>query len=227
MYYYDGTYVLVLAGMLLCMLASFNVSNTFKKYSRVGNRRGYTAQDVAREILHRAGIYDVQIQRVGGDMTDHYSPKEKVLRLSDTVYNSTSVAAIGVAAHECGHAIQDQRHYVPMTVRSAVLPAANIGANLSYPIILAGLFFALPNLVEIGALLFSLVVLAQLVTLPVEFDASARALLILKNAIGMEPDEVRAAGKVLTAAALTYVASLVSSALQLLRLFLLSGRRRD
>jgi hypothetical protein len=227
MYYYDSTYILVLAGMLLCMLASFNVSNTFKKYSRVGNRRGYTAQDVAREILHRAGIYDVQIQRVGGDMTDHYSPKEKVLRLSDTVYNSTSVAAIGVAAHECGHAIQDQRHYVPMTVRSAVIPAANIGANLSYPIILAGLFFALPNLVEIGALLFSLVVLAQLVTLPVEFDASARALRILKNEMGMEPDEVRAAGKVLTAAALTYVASLVSSALQLLRLFLLSGRRRD
>ena len=224
---YDWTYILVLIGIALCALASMNVSMTFKRYSSVYNYRGETADEVARRILNGAGIYDVRIERIGGDLTDHYSPKEKVLRLSDTVYGSHSVAAIGVAAHECGHAIQHQCGYAPLTIRSAVIPAANIGANLSYPIILAGLFFSLPNLVEIGAILFGLVVVAQLVTLPVEFNASTRAMKILRTSNILDGGELSAAGKVLTAAALTYVAALISSALQLLRLLILANRRRD
>ena len=226
MYYYDWTYIFVLVGLALCSLASINVSSTFKRYDSVRNARGLTGEMVAQMILRSAGIYDVTIQRVPGDLTDHYSPKEKVLRLSDSVYGSTSVGAIGVAAHECGHAIQHQVGYMPLSLRMAVISVANIGSKLSYPLILAGLFFGYAGLINMGAALFTLVVILQFITLPVEFNASGRALAILKNDGILEGKELAGARSVLTAAALTYVAALVSSVLQLARLLLLSRRRR-
>jgi len=223
----DFTYILVILGVVICGIASLNVKSTYAKYSKIMNSRGYTAQDVAAMILKGAGIYDVTISRVGGDLTDHYSPKEKVLRLSDTVYDSRSVAAIGVAAHECGHAIQHAQNYMPLSLRSAAIPVANIGSTMSYPIILIGLLFGLTPFVKIGAALFALVVFVQFVTLPVEFNASARALKILQSSNILEGNENKGAKAVLTAAALTYVAALVSSLLQLTRLLLLSRRRRN
>ncbi|MBR0148194.1 MAG: zinc metallopeptidase [Lachnospiraceae bacterium] len=223
----DFTYILVILGVVICGIASLNVKSTYAKYSKIMNARGYTAQDVAAMILKGAGIYDVTISRVGGDLTDHYSPKEKVLRLSDTVYDSRSVAAIGVAAHECGHAIQHAQNYMPLSLRSAAIPVANIGSTMSYPIILIGLLFGLTPFVKIGAALFALVVFVQFVTLPVEFNASARALKILQSSNILEGNENKGAKAVLTAAALTYVAALVSSLLQLTRLLLLSRRRRN
>ena len=224
----DFTYILVILGVVICGIASLNVKSTYAKYSKIMNARGYTAQDVAAMILKEAGIYDVTISRVGGDLTDHYSPKEKVLRLSDTVYDSRSVAAIGVAAHECGHAIQHAQNYMPLSLRSAAIPVANIGSTMSYPIILIGLLFGLTPFVKIGAALFALVVFVQFVTLPVEFNASARALKILQSSNILEGNENKGAKAVLTAAALTYVAALVSSLLQLARLLILSrsSRRR-
>ena len=223
----DMTYILVILGVVICSIASLNVKSTYAKYSKIMNVRGYTAQDVAAMILKGAGIYDVTISRVSGDLTDHYSPKEKILRLSDTVYDSRSVAAIGVAAHECGHAIQHAQNYMPLSLRSAAIPVANIGSTMSYPIILIGLLFGLTPFVKIGAALFALVVFVQFVTLPVEFNASARALKILQSSNILEGNENKGAKAVLTAAALTYVAALVSSLLQLARLLLLSRRRRN
>lgn len=226
MFIYDSTYFLVLIGAVIGLIASWNVKNTYKKYSKIGNSRGVTAEQVAQSILNGAGIFDVRIERVRGDLTDHYSPKEKVLRLSDTVYGSTSVAAIGVAAHECGHAIQHQVGYLPNKIRSAVLPVANIGSTLSWPIIVLGLVLGMAGLMEVGIILFLGVVLFQLVTLPVEFNASNRALHVLADRNILVGDELSASKKVLTAAALTYVAALVNAILQLLRLVLLT-RRRD
>ena len=183
------------------------------------------AQDVAAQILQRSGIYDVRIERVRGNLTDHYSPHEKVLRLSDSVYGSTSVAAIGVAAHECGHAIQHHVGYAPLKLRSASVPIANFGSKLYWPIILIGLLMGYMQLAQIGILLFAFVVFFQLVTLPVEFNASRRALAILSGNNILWEEEMRGARKVLTAAAMTYVASLFSSILQMLRLIILTGRR--
>lgn len=224
-FYWDSTYYLVLAGVALCAIASWNVSSTYKRFSRVMNSRGMTAQDVAAQILQRSGIYDVRIERVRGNLTDHYSPHEKVLRLSDSVYGSTSVAAIGVAAHECGHAIQHQVGYGPLKLRSASVPIANFGSKLYWPIILIGLLLGYMQLAQIGILLFAFVVFFQLVTLPVEFNASRRALAILSGNNILWEEEMRGARKVLTAAAMTYVASLFSSILQMLRLIILTGRR--
>ena len=224
-YYYDSSYILVLIGFVLCLLASANVKSTFNRYSKIANRRGLTGAQVAEKILHDAGIYDVMIQRIGGELTDHYSPSEKVLRLSDVVYDSPSVAAIGVAAHECGHAIQHQQSYSPLSIRSAVIPFANIGSKISYPMIFAGLFFGWVVLAKFGVALFSLIVLAQLVTLPVEFNASNRALKILGGANLLDADELGGAKSVLFSAALTYVAAVASSLLQLIRLMRLTRRR--
>ena len=179
-YFYDATYILVLIGALISMFASWNVQNTFRTYSRVWNSRNIPAQDIAQMILHDAGIYDVRIERIRGDLTDHYSPNEKILRLSDSVYGSTSVAAIGVAAHECGHAIQHQEGYAPLKLRSFSVPLANIGSRLSWPIIVLGLILGWSGLLEIGILLFVFVVAFQLITLPVEIDASHRAIRILE-----------------------------------------------
>ena len=226
--YWDNTYFLVLIGAVISAIASSNVSSTFQKFSTVNSARRVTAQDAAERILRGAGIYDVRIERIRGNLTDHYSPNEKVLRLSDSVYNSTSVAAIGVAAHECGHAIQHAHGYAALKLRSASVPVANIGSKLSWPLILLGLALGYAELARVGVFLFTFVVLFQLITLPVEFNASNRAMRILEDSGMLGGTELRGASKVLRAAALTYVAALFSSVLQLLRLFLLvqRGERR-
>lgn len=226
--FYDVTYILVIIGALISLIASANVNSTFKRYDKVRNAGRITAEQAAERILHNAGIFDVRIERIKGDLTDHYSPNEKVPRLSDSVYGSTSVAAIGVAAHECGHAIQHKVAYGPLNLRSASVPVANIGSKLSWPIILLGLLLGYPSVAEIGVILFIFVVLFQLITLPVEFDASHRALKILNQDSMLQGQELAGARKVLTAAALTYVAALFSAILQLIRLILIvqGGNRR-
>ena len=232
-YYYpyiDPTYILVIAGALLSMLASANVNRTFQRYSRVGTMGHITGREVAERILYQAGITDVRIERISGNLTDHYDPANHVLRLSDSTYGSTSVAALGVAAHECGHAIQHARHYVPLTIRGALVPVANFGSGISWPLIIMGLFIRgeMSTLfINLGILMFSLAVLFQIITLPVEFNASGRALKILKNSGMLYESEVREARSVLTAAALTYVASAASALLQLLRILILTGGRRN
>lgn len=227
--YFDPTYVLVLIGALISMVASINVNSTYRRFSTVMSMRGVRAEEAAQRILHDAGIYDVRIERIRGELTDHYSPSEKVLRLSDAVYGSTSVAAIGVAAHECGHAIQHKVGYVPLSLRALSVPVANIGSKLSWPLILIGFLIGYTPLAQIGVILFLAVVLFQLITLPVEFNASHRALQVLKQDSMLSMDELSGARKVLTAAALTYVAALFSTILQLLRLVMIvnGGRRRD
>lgn len=220
--YWDSTYILVIIGGIISAIASLNVNQTYKKFSKFPNGKGLLAEDVAALILHKAGIFDVRIERIRGSLTDHYSPNEKVLRLSDSVYGSTSVAAIGVAAHECGHAIQHYQGYLPLKLRSASVPIANIGSKLSWPLILIGLIFDWTGLAQVGVYLFTFVVLFQLITLPVEFDASNRALRVLKERNLLIGGELKGATKVLRAAALTYVAALFSSILQLLRLILLT-----
>ena len=228
--FWDSTYILVIIGALICAIASINVNATYRKYSRVMSARGLTARDCAEAILRSAGIDDVRIEHVRGNLTDHYSPSERVLRLSDSVYNSKSVAAIVVSAHECGHAIQHQEDYAPLKLRTLSVPAANFGSFLSWPVIVIGLILGRPNIAQIGVVLFSLVILFQLITLPVEFNASARALRVLEGQSLLVGNEMDGARKVLKTAALTYVAALFSSILQLLRLVLItqgSGRRRD
>lgn len=179
--FYYASYGLVIIGALISIIASWNVRRTYKKYSSYGNLRGIRAEQVAQTILNSAGIYDVRIERISGSLTDHYSPREKVLRLSDSVYGSPSVAAIGVAAHECGHAIQHARGYFPLALRSMVISVVNIGSTLSWPVILLGLIFGWTGLIDIGIILFSMVVFFQFITLPVEFNASGRALSILRE----------------------------------------------
>lgn len=226
--FWDPTYILIIIGMAICLLASARVKTTYAKYNRVRSHSGITAAQAAERILHGAGIYDVQIAHISGDLTDNYNPTTRVLNLSDSTYNSSSVAAIGVAAHECGHAIQHAERYAPLTVRGAIVPVVNFGSVISWPLIIAGVVLGgSQTLIMLGILLFSLTVLFQLVTLPVEFNASGRALRILRDSHILYEDEVRGARRVLTAAALTYVASAASSILELLRLFLLFGNRDD
>ena len=225
-YYYDSSYFLVLIGAVLCIWAQFRVKSTFNKYAQVRSRTGMTGAQAAQKILQMSGIYDVRIEHIGGSLTDHYDPANKVLRLSDTVYGSTSVAAIGVAAHECGHAVQHDKGYAPLKFRSALVPAANIGSKAGIPLILLGAVLGMNQLlIQIGIWVFALAVLFQVVTLPVEFNASGRALAMLGNYGMMERDEVSGCKKVLSAAALTYVAAAASSILQLLRLVLRFSRR--
>jgi Zn-dependent membrane protease YugP len=228
MYFWDFSYILVIIGALLCMAASAGVRTTYARYARVRSASGMTGAQAAAQILQNAGIYDVSIGHVSGSLTDHYDPAHKVLNLSDTTYASTSVAAIGVAAHECGHAVQHQKGYIPLKVRTALVPAANIGSNLGLPMVIIGLIFGLSDrFIAIGIWVFALAVLFQIVTLPVEFDASHRALVMLENYGMMGIDEVSQVRSVLTAAAMTYVAAAASAILQLLRLQLLAGERRD
>lgn len=226
MYYYDPTYFLTLLGAIICMIASANVNSTFRRYSSVGSQRHITAAQAAEWILRSAGIYDVTIQHVAGDLTDHYAPNEKVLRLSDSVYNSTSVAAIGVAAHECGHAIQHQVGYAPLALRSLAVPLASIGSTLSWPLILIGILLGFGGLAKIGVILFLFVVFFQLITLPVEFNASHRAMEVLESGGLLAQEELSGARKVLTAAAMTYVAAVFSAILQLVRLIAITGGTR-
>lgn len=225
-FFYDPTWWLIIVGMLLCLAASGNVSATYRKYSKIENARGMTASEVAERILKGAGISDVRIERIEGELTDHYDPKNKVVRLSEGVYYSTSVAAIGVAAHECGHVLQHYNGYLPIRVRNAIVPVVNFGSNLSWPLILLGVLFGLTRLVDVGIILFTLVLLFQIVTLPVEFNASKRAISVIRDTGILYGDEITGAKKVLNAAALTYVAGVIATALQVLRLFLLFGRRR-
>ena len=227
-YYFDPTYILVIIGLLLTLMASALVNNTYAKYKRVRSMSGMTGAQAAERILHQAGIYDVQIRHIAGDLTDNYNPKTKVLSLSDAVYGNTSVAAIGVAAHECGHAIQHAKQYAPLVLRSAMVPAVNICSTLSWPVILLGVILSFnQSLILLGIILFAAAVLFSIVTLPVEFNASHRALKILGGTGMLTRDEVGKARRVLTAAALTYVASAASMILQLLRLVLLFGGDRD
>ncbi|MCI9491139.1 zinc metallopeptidase [Lachnospiraceae bacterium 48-42] len=228
--YFDPTYFLVLLGVIICLLASSRMKSTFHKYSGVRNHSGITGKEAAEQILHRAGIYDVRVERVSGDLTDHYDPRSKVLRLSDSIYSRTSVAALGVAAHECGHAIQHQVGYLPLSIRGALVPVANFGSTIAWPLIIIGMFIGSGSsslLINLGILAFSLAVLFQIVTLPVEFNASGRAIKILGESGLLYPDEVHSARKVLTAAALTYVAGAASAILQLLRILILTSGRRD
>ena len=226
---FDGTYVLIILAFLISALVSAKMNATFSKYSKVRSYCGMTGAQAAQRILSSAGIYDVRIEHVSGKLTDHYDPSNKVLRLSDAVYGNTSIAAIGVAAHECGHAVQHARNYVPLSVRSAIVPVANFGSQLSWPLFLAGLIFSFRPLLMIGILLFCAALLFQIVTLPVEFNASARALRMLDETGIMGRQEIRGTKKVLRAAAMTYVAAVIGSLLQLLRLLIISGafRRRD
>ena len=227
--FWDSTYILVIIGAVISMIASANVNNTFKRYSQPSFSGRMTGREAAEMILRGAGIDDVRIEQTRGNLSDHYSPGEKVLRLSESVYNSTTVAAIGVAAHEVGHAIQHQEGYAPLKLRSLSVPVANFGSWLSLPIVILGLAMGYGRLADIGVFLFTFVVLFQLITLPVEFNASRRAMAALENGSILDGAELEGAGKVLKAAALTYVAALFSSILQLLRLVLLArgGRRRD
>lgn len=228
-YYFDPTYFLVLIGAVISIIAQIRVNSTFSKYSKVRSRSGMTGAMVAERILQSQGIYDVSINRVSGKLTDNYNPGNKTLNLSESVYDNTSVASIGVAAHECGHAIQHARGYTPLSIRSAIFPAANIGSKLSWVFIIAGLFFGMNQLlINVGIVMFCAAVAFQLVTLPVEFNASRRAMQIISQDGILYPDEVSKAGSVLKAAALTYVAAAATAILQLLRLIILfGGRNRD
>lgn len=230
-YYWDPTYILVVIGAVICMIASARVKGTFNKYSQLRSMSGMNGAQVAQRVLQAAGIYDVQVRHVSGSLTDHYDPRTKTVNLSDPVYNATSVAALGVAAHECGHAIQHAKSYAPLSIRSALVPIANFGSMLAWPVILIGLLFNTRSsgfIIDIGILLFSAAVLFQLVTLPVEFDASRRALVMLRTQGILSDDELKYTRKVLKSAALTYVASAAAAILQLLRIILITnGRRRD
>ncbi len=228
MYRFDPTYLLVVAGALLSMWASARVNGTFQKFSQVRSRKGMTGADVARRLLQSQGIYDVSVREVPGQLTDHYDPRTRTVNLSQVVYGQFSVAAIGVAAHECGHAIQDNVGYVPLRLRAAFVPVANWGSKLSWPLILIGLLAGWTPFIQVGIWMFVLALLFQIITLPVEFNASSRAVSLLEQTGILQGQEIGQTRKVLGAAALTYVASAMASVLQLLRLVILfGGRRRD
>ena len=231
MFFYDWTYILVLIGAVICMIASANVKSTYRKYAQHRSMTNMTGAQVAERLLHGAGLYDVKVGHVGGELSDHYNPATKVVNLSDSVYSSSSVAAIGVAAHECGHAIQHAKGYFPLNLRTWFVPVANFGSKLAWPLILVGLFINSESsqlIIDAGIFLFSFAVLFQLITLPVEFNASSRALVLLEEQGILSQQELPYTKKVLGAAALTYVASAASAILQLLRIIMLfGGRRRD
>lgn len=228
-YYFDPTWILVILGAVLSMAASAKVNSTFNKYSKVRSMTGMTGEDAAKRLLNSQGIYDVTVRPVKGQLTDHYDPRTKTVNLSESVFHSTSVAAIGVAAHECGHAMQDNVGYVPLKLRGAIVPVANIGSQAAFPLIIIGVLIGGMGspLVNIGLILFSLAVIFQLITLLVELNASRRAITLLDQVGILGGQEVNQTRKVLGAAALTYVAALAASVLQLLRLVILFGGRRD
>lgn len=228
-YYFDWTYLMLLPAFLLAAWAQANVNSTFRKYSQVYNRMGMTGAEAARRILDMNGLYSVRIERVSGDLTDHFDPKTNVVRLSDATYSSHSVGSVGVAAHEVGHAIQYAKGYAPIRVRNSIVPVVNVCNIMSMPIILIGFLFAYnQTLINLGIILFSATVLFQLITLPVEFNASSRAIRTLEGQNMLASDELNGAKKVLRAAALTYVAATISAIMSLLRLIVLfGGRRRD
>lgn len=226
-FYFDPYYfLLVVPALLLGLWAQSRVNSAYSRYSRVYGSRGYTGQEVARQILDQNGLYNIPIERIPGQMTDHYDPRAGVVRLSEGVYSSSSLAAVGIAAHECGHAVQHANRYAPLTIRNVIIPVTNIGSKLAVPLILVGFLFSFYPLVIIGLIGYALIALFQLITLPVEFNASSRAMAVIAGNFLLDEEEQRGARKVLNAAALTYVAALVASLAQLLRLFLLAGGRR-
>ncbi|HFD8684279.1 TPA: zinc metallopeptidase [Clostridium perfringens] len=226
-YYIDPTYLILIPAILISAWAQFKVSSTFNKYSTVRSINGYTGAQVARVLLNDAGLQEVEIQQVPGRLSDHYDPRAKVLRLSSDVYGSTSVASIGVAAHEVGHAIQDKESYSALVFRNAIVPVVNFSSSLSWILFFIGILLSYSTLVTIGIILFSVVVLFQLVTLPVEFNASSRALKLLEARGILYDKEVEGARKVLSAAALTYVAATLMAVLQLVRLIAISNRNSN
>ncbi len=223
----DPMYILVIIMAILCMFASWRVNSVYKKYAKVRSTSGMTGAQAAMEILRRNGITDVAVQHVPGNLTDHYDPRTKMVNLSDATYGSNSVAAVGVAAHECGHVLQHHTGYLPLKIRTAIVPAANIGSKAGIPLIILGMFMSFSPLITIGIWVFSLAVIFQLVTLPVEFNASNRALVMLEEYGILGHEEMLDSKKILSAAAMTYVASAASAVVQLLRLVLLNGRRRN
>ena len=224
-YYYDPTYWLLIPGLLLALYAQFKVSSTFARWKKVPSRTGLTGAQVARRILDGNGCQDVRIEAISGSLTDHYDPQDGVLRLSSEVYGSDSVAALGVAAHEAGHAIQDAQDYAPMRIRATLVPVANIGSHAAVPLFMLGLLMSWEPLTKIGIFCFALAVLFYVVTLPVEFNASSRAVAVLSGGY-MPEDEVLGVKAMLSAAAMTYVAAALQAVLQLLRLVLIAGSRR-
>ena len=224
---WDRPYILIIIGALLSMWASARVNSTFRRYSQVRSMTGMTGAEAAMRLLHSQGIYDVTVRQVRGHLTDHYDPRTKTVNLSQAVYSQTSVAALGVAAHECGHAIQDNVGYTPLRLRSAFVPVANLGSTLSWPLIILGLLIGMTPFIRLGIWMFTLALLFQVITLPVEFNASSRAVTLLDQLGILSGQEVDGTRKVLGAAALTYVAAVAVSLLQLLRLVLLFGGRRD
>lgn len=228
MFFYDPTWIILIPAIILSLWAQSRVNSAFNKYSKINNHLGLTGADIARKILNLNGLTNVKIERVSGNLTDHYDPKTNVVRLSDATYASSSVGAIGVAAHEVGHAIQHATGYSAIKIRNAIVPAVNICNMLSMPILFIGLLFSYTGLIDLGIIFFSGTVLFQLITLPVEFNASKRAIATLEGNNMLIGEELTGAKKVLSAAAMTYVAAAVSSMLSLLRLILLfGGRRRD
>lgn len=226
--FFDPTYILIIIGVIISMIASAKVKSTFQKYAKIRSKSGMTGAEVARRILDNSGLSHVSVEHVKGNLSDHYDPKSKAVRLSDDTYASYSVSAIGVAAHECGHAIQDLEDYKPLLIRASLAPVASIGSNLAMPIIILGIILSYNQiLIQVGIWAFSLAVLFQVVTLPVEFNASSKALAILNNQGILDTYELKDSKKVLDAAAMTYVAAAVASLLSLLRLVLLYGRRND
>ena len=227
MFYWDWTMILVIPGLLLGLWAQMRVSSAFRKYSAVHARSGMSAEDVARSMLNQAGCGNVSIRTVSGNLTDHYDPRNNTLRLSDGVYGSSSVAAIGIAAHECGHAMQQHEGYAPLVLRSTLVPVVNLGSNLYFPIFLLGLLFSWEPLIYVGIACFALTLVFSLVTLPVEFNASGRALRVLDQQGYLSSEEMDGARAVLNAAAMTYVAAAISSLLQLVRLLIIARDHRD
>ena len=224
---FDELYLfLVLPAMLFALIAQFKVSSSFKKHSQRMTAKRITGAEAAREVLRQSGVTDVRIERVGGKLTDHFDPRSNVIRLSDSVHDSPSVAAVGVAAHEAGHALQYANKYFPMKIRSAIIPITNIGSKLAMPLVIIGLVTEFTGLINLGILLFGTVVIFQLITLPVEFNASRRAIKILDSSAMLARDEVPAAKKVLSAAALTYVGALAVSLAHMVRLLAMAKRRR-
>jgi len=229
MYGYDPTMLIVLPGIIIALIAQIRISSAFSRYSKVASKNGWTASAMARDMLERGGMGDVQVERVSGSLSDHYDPRSRILFLSDSVFGSTSIAALGVAAHEVGHAFQHCEQYAPLSARSFMVPAANIGSHAAVPLFILGMLLSAPWLMWIGIAVFTLAVVFYLVTLPVEFNASSRALLALEQGGYLDYIENRDASKVLKAAAWTYIASALTAVLQLLRLLALAGggRRRD
>jgi len=228
MFFNDATFLLLIPAMILAGWAQFRVSSNFNKYSKVMSRRGRSGAEIARELLRNNGINDVEVEMGRGHLTDHYDPRSRRVVLSESVYGSSSIAAISIAAHEVGHAMQHNTGYVPLSLRSLIVPVASFGSRIAFPLLLFGIMMGEGGafLVDLGILFFACAVIFQLITLPVEFNASRRAIAVLADGMYLDEDEVRPARKVLSAAAMTYVAATFMALMQLLRMLAISGRRR-